>query len=175
MQFYFNATKINGIFATSKRSITKIARMKFFKLLPLTILFLFTTKSIAQARVSEIFVGDKSIYITNKMEYPLTGTYYSEGGIAPIVELNENGFGMIQNEDMERKEVLWGIQCSKSGTPMMKKGFDSASFIFWYKENSSEEYAVEDKWIEGHFSIHFRVKKMFVLGTRSKTYVDKEY
>ena len=174
MRFCFIATKINGIFATSKQSTTKIARMKFFKLLPLTVLFLLTTKSIAQARVSEIFVGDKSFYITNRIDYPINGTYYSEGGVAPIVELNENGFGMIQNEDFERKEVLWGIQCSKSGTPVMKKGFDSASFIFWYKENTDVEYAVESKWIESHFSIHFRAKKMFVLGTRSKVFEVKE-
>lgn len=174
MRFYFNATKINSIFATLIVSITKIARMKFFKLLPLSLLFLFTSKSIAQARVSEIFVADKSYYITNVIGYPITGTYFSEGEVAPTVVLGDDGFGLIQTEDLEKKEVLWGIQCSKSGTPLMKKGFDSAAFTFWYKDRNDEGTAEGDKWIKSHFSIHFRVKKMFVLGTRSKTYVDKD-
>lgn len=147
--------------------------MRFFKLFFITLLFFLATKSFAQARVSQIFTEDESFYITNKIGFPIAGTYLFEGKTEPIVELNENGFGMIQSEDLVKKNILWGIQCSKSGTPKVKKGFDSAKYTIWYKDKNDKETG-EEKWIEGHFSIHFRVKKMFVFGNRSKIYVDEK-
>ena len=172
MRFCFNDTKINSIFATSFIATTKISCMKFFKLFFLTLLFFFTTKSIGQSAVSQIFSGDKSYFITNRIGYPISGTYLFEGKTPPVVILNDNGTGIIQDEDLKKTPILWGIQCSKSGTPKFKKGFDSAKYTIWYqnKENEKEEA----KWVEGHFSIHFNIKKMFVSGNRSKTYVDKK-
>ena len=145
--------------------------MRFFNLFLFTVLFSSTSHSFAQSNVSQIFTDDGSYYITNRIGYPITGTYLFEGETEPIVQLNENGFGIIQGEDLKKRNILWGIQSSKSGTPKFKKGFDSAAYTIWYKYRDLEELE-EDKWIESHFSIHFRVKKMFVFGNRSKTYVD---
>ena len=145
--------------------------MRFLKLFLFTVLLFSTSVSFSQSSVSQIFTDDKSFYITNRIGFPITGTYLFEGKTAPIVELNENGLGVLQGEDLKKRAILWGIQSSKSGTPKFKKGFDSAAYTIWYKFREVEELE-EDKWIESHFSIHFRVKKMFVFGNRSKTYVD---
>lgn len=145
--------------------------MRFYKFIFFTVFFFIATQSFAQARVSQIFTKNDNFFITNKIGYDIGGTYFFEGKVPPIAELSENGTGMIQSEDLSKKNIVWGIQCSKSGTPKVKKGFDSAKYTFWYKDKNDGD----DKWIEGHFSIHFKIKKMFVLGNRSKTYIDKKY
>jgi len=149
--------------------------MRFFKLFTTALLFFISNTSIAQALVSQIFMGDQTLYITNKIGYDVEGIYLFDGKTNPIVELSANGFGMIESEDLTKKNIIWGIECSKSGTPIIKKGFDSAAYTFWYKEKNEEETGEEGKWIKSHFSVHFKVKKMFVFGNRSKTYVDKKY
>lgn len=146
--------------------------MKVYKLFLFTLLLSTSIKSLAQSSVSQIFTDDKSYYITNRIGFPILGTYLFEGKTQPTVELNENGLGVLQGEDLKKRNILWGIQSSKSGTPKFKKGFDSAAYTIWYKYRDLEE-SEDDKWIESHFSIHFRVKKMFVFGNRSKTYVDE--
>jgi hypothetical protein len=148
--------------------------MKFFNAITIALLFFTANAVSAQAVVSQIYVGSESFYITNKIGYDVEGIYLFEGKTNPTVELSEAGFGVVESEDLTKKNIVWGIQCSKSGTPTFKKGFDSVSYVLWYKDTSEEENH-EEKWIKSHFSIHFRVKKMFVFGNRSKTYVDKKY
>lgn len=144
--------------------------MKAFKLLFIA-LILSTAHSYAQLDVTKILSDNKDYFITKTINYPITGTYLFEGKTEPIVELNGNGTGILQLEDLTKKKIEWGIQCDNVGVPIAKKGFDSASYTLWYKNKNGEKTG-EDYWIPIHFSIHFNSHKMFIFGDRSKTYVD---
>ncbi|MGL2993462.1 hypothetical protein [Flavobacterium sp. TSSA_36] len=52
----------------------------------------------------------------------------------PITVLNTDGTGIIQNEDSVKEPIVWDIECSESGIPIFKEGFDSAAYSFWYKK-----------------------------------------
>lgn len=144
--------------------------MKAFKLLFL-ILLSSATNLYAQLDVTKILSDNKDYYITRTINYPITGTYLFEGKTEPIVELNGNGTGIFQFEDLTKKRIEWGIECDNVGVPIAKKGYDSAAYTLWYKNRDGQKTG-EEYWIPVHFSIHFKTHKMFIFGDRSKVYVD---
>jgi hypothetical protein len=91
---------------------------------------------------------------------------YQQGKKTPTTVLNPDGSGVIQYDDLTKKKINWGIECSDEGIPIFKEGFNSASYTFWYRPTDSNE------WIYSQFSIHFTKKKMFLMGERMKEYVD---
>ncbi|MFV5701938.1 hypothetical protein ACM55F_08695 [Flavobacterium sp. XS2P12] len=145
--------------------------MKSLNLLFFT-LFLSVTHSYAQ-NVEKIITKDGIHYITTNIDYPITGTYLFEGLTEPLVQLAPDGTGIFQLHDLSKTTIVWGMECFEDGTPKYQKGFNYAVYSLWYKskEANSEIDAKED-WRNSHFSIHFQKKKMFILGERSKDYVE---
>lgn len=128
----------------------------------------------AQAQnIEKITAKDGSHYITTTINYPITGTYLSEGATEPIVQLNPDGTGIFQLDDLSKATIVWGMECFEDGTPKYQKGFNYAVYSLWYK-NSEVNSEIDGKagWINAHFSIHFEKKKMFILGERSKDYIE---
>jgi hypothetical protein len=124
------------------------------------------TNSYAQIKVTKITANSKDIYIENVIGYPITGTYMYVNQLEPITLLNEDGTGTIQNEDLSKVNITWGIECSESGIPIFKEGFNSASYSFWYKNNE------ETDWVQTSFTIHYDKKKIFISGERVKEYIE---
>ena len=140
--------------------------------LPFLALLLFVTNSYAQG-VEKITAKDGSHYITTTINYPITGTYLSEGGTEPIVQLNPDGTGIFQLDDLSKITIAWGMECFEDGTPKYQKGFNYSVYSLWYKNRAvNSEMEAHEGWTNAHFSIHFEKKKMFILGERSKDYVE---
>lgn len=132
----------------------------------LAALFFIAVKSYSQAEVNQITHNSKERYITTTIGFPVQGTYAPIGMKEPITVLNPDGTGSIQAEDLTKKKINWGIECTEEGVPVFKEGFNSKSYTFWYRPNDSNE------WYYSQFSIHFTKKKMFLMGERVKDYVD---
>lgn len=146
--------------------------MKFLKLLFIATILL-TTNSYAQIDVKSITINEKEIFICNVIgSYPITGTYLFEGKTEPIIQLNTNGTGIFQPHDQEKMPMIWGIECYKTGIPIYKEGFGSAVYTIWYRTDVKNNDPETQEWIKGQFSIHYKKKKMFILGERSKDYED---
>ncbi|TRX00274.1 hypothetical protein [Flavobacterium gawalongense] len=146
--------------------------MKSLTLLFFTLL-LSVTYSYAQ-KVEKITAKDGSYYITTTIDYPITGTYLSEGGTEPIVQLNPDGTGVFQLDDLSKTTIVWGMECFEDGIPKYQKGFNYAVYSLWYKNREAHsETNTKEEWTYAHFSIHFEKKKMFILGERSKDYVEE--
>ena len=145
--------------------------MKNFTLL-LTALVLSASHSFAQIKITKIKSKDKNHYIATVIGYPIIGTYTYVNQITPTTILNEDGTGVIQNEDLTKENIIWGIECSESGIPIFKEGFNSASYSFWYKKNGKAESDDENDWILQSFSIHFDKKKAFISGERVREYIE---
>jgi hypothetical protein len=147
--------------------------MKNFALL-LTALVLSATHSFAQIKITKIKSKDKNHYIATVIGYPIIGTYTYVNQITPTTVLNEDGTGVIQNEDLTKENIIWGIECSESGIPIFKEGFNSASYSFWYRITGSAESKSDDgeNWISQSFTIHYDKKKMFISGERVKEYIE---
>ena len=128
--------------------------------------FLIVTKGLSQNKIEEINVSNKTHYITTEINYPVTGKYLFNGEAEPIIELNPNGTGIFQANDMTLSKIKWGIECFKEGTPIYSKGFNYAVYTLWYlpEDNLSEN------WTNVHFSIHFEKMKMYIMGDRIKDY-----
>lgn len=139
--------------------------MKFLKLLFFS-LFLIASQSHAQVKVDKITYKIHDHYITTTIGYPVDGTFLFAGKTEPILQLNPNGTGVFQYEDLSKKNINWGIECTEEGIPIFKEGFNSASYTFWYKPSKDED------WMYTQFSIHFNKKKMFIMGERVKDYAD---
>jgi hypothetical protein len=139
--------------------------MKSFKVFLFSLLFV-GTLSHAQIKIDQITYKIHQHYITTTIGYPVEGVFLYEGKGEPIVELNANGTGIFQYEDLSKKNIRWGIECTQEGIPIFKEGYNSASYTLWYKPNTEED------WIYVQFSIHFNKKKMFIMGERIKSYVD---
>ncbi|WP_367752252.1 hypothetical protein [Flavobacterium sp. WC2430] len=139
---------------------------KSANLLLLSIL-LFATPTFAQ-KVEKIMAKGGAHYITTNIDYPITGTYLLNGDAEPLVQLNPDGTGVFQLSDLSKINMDWGMECFENGTPKYQKGFNYAVYSLWYK-NKAE---TDGNWTYAHFSIHFQKKKMFILGDRSKDYVD---
>jgi hypothetical protein len=147
--------------------------MKNFTLL-IAALFISATHSYAQIKVTKIKSKDKEHYLATVIGYPVTGLYTYVGQLEPTTLLNEDGTGIMQNEDLVKENIIWGIECSESGIPIFKEGFNSASYSFWYKKSDSEKSKSSDdnEWILQSFSIHHDRLKMFISGERVKQYVE---
>jgi hypothetical protein len=137
-------------------------------------LLLSAAHSYAQIKVTKIKTKGKDHYITTTIGYPVTGLYTYVNQLEPTTLLNENGTGYIQNEDLTKENVIWGIECSESGIPIFKEGFNSASYSFWYKKSGSANSKSSDdnEWIEQSFSIHRDKLKIFISGERVKEYIE---
>lgn len=88
----------------------------------------------AQIKTTKINSKNSEHYITTVINYPITGLYATQKNAEPITILYADGTGMLQNEDLVKEPILWGIECSESGIPILKEGFDSASYSFWHKK-----------------------------------------
>jgi hypothetical protein len=131
-----------------------------------TILLFLAIGSFGQNSISEIETKKGIRYITNKIDYSITGTYLFKGN-EPIVELNGNGKGFYQLHDQPKRPMEWGIECDNAGVPKFIKGFDSAEYTLWYRYTDADE-----EWKMVEFSIHFNKMKMFIQGERSKDFND---
>ena len=145
--------------------------MKQFTLL-LSALLLSATHSFAQIKVTKITIDNKNHYIATVIGYPIIGQYNYVNQLEPITILNPDGTGMIQNEDLIKENIIWGIECSESGIPIFKEGFNSATYSMWYKKNASAKSEDENEWILEQFSIHHDKKKMYISGERVKEYIE---
>ncbi|PIF30636.1 hypothetical protein CLU81_1076 [Flavobacterium sp. 9] len=139
--------------------------MKSLRLLFIALFFV-STHSYSQVQVDKITYNGRDHYITTTIGYPVPGTFVITGQKEPTTVLNPDGTGVIQSDDLSKKKINWGIECTEEGIPVFKEGFNSASYTFWYRNNDS------DDWIYSQFSIHFAKKKMFLMGERVKEYVD---
>lgn len=124
------------------------------------------TQSQSQIKVDEITSKSLSHFITTTIGYPVPGLFLFDGKSEPSIVLNANGTGVFQYEDLSKKNISWGIECTEEGIPVFKEGFNSASYTFWYKPETDEE------WIFTQLSIHYNKKKMFIMGERVKDYED---
>jgi hypothetical protein len=129
-------------------------------------LFFVAAPSYSQVQVDQITHNGRDHYITTTIGYPVPGIYIPTGLKEPSTVLNPDGTGVIQSDDLSKKKINWGIECTEEGVPIFKEGFNSASYTFWYRPNDSNE------WIYSQFSIHFVKKKMFLMGERVKEYFD---
>lgn len=143
-------------------------KSKNLLLLPLV---LFVINSFAQT--TKIEAKDGIHYITNDINYPITGTYLFKG-TEPVVELNTNGSGFYQSHEQLKRAINWGIECDETGAPKFIKGFDSAAYTFWYQYTSKSDTEDDDdlNWKAVEFTIHFNTLKMFIQGERSKDYTE---
>lgn len=140
----------------------------------LAALVLSVTYSYAQIKVTKIKNKDKDHYIATVIGYPVTGLYTYVKQIEPTTTLNPDGTGIMQNEDLVKENIIWGIECSESGVPIFKEGFNSASYSLWYKKSDTAKSKSDDEneWILQSFSIHYDKKKMFISGERVKEYIE---
>ena len=140
--------------------------MKSIKIL-IVVVFLFIVKSFAQSTKIETNRGIH--YITNNVEYPITGTYTFKGR-EPVVELNANGAGFYQLDQQPKRAMIWGIECDEAGEPIFIKGFDNKAYTLWYQYTSKLDSDDNINWTAVEFTIHFNTLKMFIKGERSKNY-----
>jgi len=138
----------------------------------LAALILSATHSYAQIKINKIKINDKEHYLANVIGYPIIGVYNYVNRLEPITILNPDGTGIMQNEDLLKENIIWGIECSESGVPIFKEGFNSASYSFWYKKNDKTKSDDENEWTLQSFSVHYDKKKMFISGERVKEYVE---
>ena len=133
-------------------------------------LLLFTANCFAQS--TKIETKDGIHYITNTIDYPITGTYLFQG-TEPVVELNAGGAGFYQLHEQPKRAMTWGIESDEVGVPMFKKGYDSAAYTLWYQYTTKSESGDDDiNWTPVEFTIHFNTLKMFIQGERSKDYTE---
>lgn len=140
----------------------------------ITALVLSATHSYSQLKISKIKSDEKEHYIVNVIGYPIIGVYNFTNQTEPTTILNADGTGIMQNEDLVKENIIWGIECSQSGVPIFKEGFDSASYSLWYRVtgNAKSNTNDDDNWKVDSFSIHYNKRKMFIAGERVKEYVE---
>ena len=139
--------------------------MKSIKIL--IVILLFVGKSFSQSTKIETNRGIH--YMTNTIEYPITGTYTFKG-TEPVVELNDGGVGYYQLHEQPKRAIIWGMECDEAGEPLFIKGFDSATYTLWYQYKTKLDSDDETNWTAVEFTIHFNTLKMFIKGERSKDY-----
>ena len=144
--------------------------MKSIKLFLVTLLFVMN----CFAQSTKIETKDGIHYITNSIDYPITGTYLFQGAAEPVVELNADGTGFYQLHELLKRAMVWGIECDEAGAPIFIKGFDSAAYTLWYQYTTKLESDADDmNWTAVEFTIHFNTLKMFIQGERSKDYKEE--
>lgn len=135
----------------------------------LALVFLLTITSYAQSGITEINTEKGIRYTTTTLDYPITGTYDFKGS-APNVVLNEDGTGTFQLHDLTIRNIIWGIECFKEGTPVYKKGFDNRKYYLFYKYTSGGEAISEEVWNKVDLTVHLNSGKIFINGERSKSF-----
>jgi hypothetical protein len=138
----------------------------------LAALVLSATHSYAQIKITKIKNKNKDHYIATVIGYPIAGVYNYVNQVEPTTILNPDGTGIIQNEDLVKENIIWGIECSESGVPLFKEGFNSASYSFWYKKTGKAKSDNENDWALKSFSIHYDKKKIYISGERVKEYIE---
>ena len=141
------------------------------KSLWLTALLMSASATFAQIKTTKIKNQNTEHYITTIINYPIAGLYALQKQVEPITVLNADGTGMMQNEDLVKEPIVWGIECSESGIPIFKEGFDSSAYSLWYKKAKANE---EEEWTYLSFTIHFNKMKMFIAGERFKEFTEEE-
>lgn len=136
----------------------------------LIVFLIFGINTFAQSSVTEIKVKDEIHFITNTVDFPITGTYLFEGTTEPIVELNTNGSGFYQLYEQLKRPIIWGIECNETGEPKFNKGFDNAAYKLWFQYTTKEESDTDNEWKCVEFTIHFNTQKMYIQGERVKNY-----
>lgn len=126
--------------------------------------------SYAQIKITKINDKNKDHFIATVIGYPITGLYSYNNQKEPVTQLNEDGTGIMQNNELQKENIIWGIECHESGIPIFKEGFDSAKYTFWYKIDSKNE--TENEWAQTQFSIHHNTNKMYIAGERVKEYIE---
>ena len=140
--------------------------MKILKVFYFTLLFVAFHSYSQDVQIEKILYKGREHYITTILKYPIAGTFLPPDLKEPSTVLNPDGTGVIQYDDLSKKKINWGIECTEEGVPTFKEGFNSASYNFWYRTNDS------DDWNFSQFSVHFLKKKMFLRGERVKEYED---
>lgn len=125
-----------------------------------------------QIKTTKIKNQNTEHYITTVINYPIAGLYAVQKQVEPITVLNADGTGMMQNEDLVKEPIVWGIECSESGIPIFKEGFDSSAYSFWFKK--AKTTTEEEEWTYQSFTIHFNKMKMFIAGERYKEFTEEE-
>ncbi|MBF7090770.1 hypothetical protein IUY40_04340 [Flavobacterium sp. ALJ2] len=131
--------------------------------------FICLTNVYSQIKTKKITAKNQERFITTTISYPVSGIYLYDEKKEPMIQLNTNGTGIYQYEDLTKKNITWGFECSEIGIPLFNEGFDSASYSLWYKTNDKED----SEWIYAQFSIHFNKKKMYISGERVKEYIEE--
>jgi hypothetical protein len=145
--------------------------MKKISLL-LAALVLNAAHSYSQLKITKITDKNKDHYIANVIGYPIAGVYTVVNQVEPTTVLNPDGTGIMQDEDLVKENILWGIECSQAGIPIFKEGFNSASYSFWYKKEDKAKSDDQTEWISQSFSVHYDKKKIYISGERVKEYVE---
>ena len=91
-------------------------------------LLMSASATFAQIKTTKIKNQNTEHYITTIINYPIAGLYALQKQVEPITVLNADGTGMMQNEDLVKEPIVWGIECSESGIPIFKEGFDISRF-----------------------------------------------
>ena len=139
----------------------------------LLVVLFFSGVVFAQNSATEITTKEGVRYITNSIDYPITGTYTFKGA-EPVVELNGGGTGFYQLHDNPKRAMIWGIECTQTGEAKSIKGFDNKEYALYYKFTENSESETEEGWNKVEFTIHFNSNKMFINGERVKSFTASE-
>ena len=90
-------------------------------------------QSFSQAKITKISIRNQQHYITTTIDYPIAGTYQYENISEPVVILNFDGTGIFQNNNILKKEIIWGLEYTEEGFLRFKEGFDSSAYTICYK------------------------------------------
>lgn len=146
--------------------------MNVKKVFLLVVLF-FASVGFTQNSVTEITTKEGVRYITNTIDYPVTGIYTFKGA-EPTVDLNSGGTGFYQLHDNPKRAMIWGIECAQTGEPKFIKGFDNKEYTLYYKFTENAESETEEEWNKVEFTIHFNSNKMYINGERVKSFTATE-
>lgn len=133
------------------------------------LLLLITMTTFAQNSLTEIETDKGIRYITNAIDYQITGKYSFKGG-DPIAVLNNDGTGIYQLHDQPQRAMTWGIECTKNGELKFIKGFDNVKYALFYKFDTSLDGETVENWNKVDFTIHLNSLKMFINGEREKNF-----
>lgn len=138
------------------------------------VLIVSTANSFAQLKITKIKDKEQEHFIVNAIGYPILGQYNYINKAEPITILNVDGTGIMQDEDLKKENIIWGIECTESGIPIFKEGFDSSAYSLWYRVTGNAKGKTKDgeNWISKSFTIHFKKRKMFIDGDRVREYVE---
>ena len=124
-------------------------------------------------KVDEIETEAGKHFITTKCEYPIYGTYQFKGA-EPVIELNSGGTGQYQQHDALKRPMLWGLECSESGTLKETKGYDNLKYVLYYKFTAPLTDEPEPTWNRVEMTVHPKTGKIFINGERMKLFSAKE-